>query len=187
MLDGARRGRLLNLLRERSLRFGEFTLASGQKSDYYIDGKLTTLDGEGAAIVGEAIYDLIRDDGANCVGGLTLGADPVVTAVAIAAYRAGKSLPAFIVRKAVKDHGTGKPIEGPFPEHGARAVVVEDVCSTGASALQAVAAVRAAFGEVVRVVSVVDRAMGAAKVFADLSLRYSFLFGKDELLAGGRG
>lgn len=161
--DG-RRDQLANLLAERSARRGTFTLASGRTSDLYIDARLTTMSPDGLALIGPLALDLLEQSGwgADAVGGLTLGADPVAYAVAYAST-VGRPrerwVRAFTVRKQAKAHGTGQRIEGPF-RAGDRVAVVEDVITTGGSALQAVEVVRAAGGTVVGVLAVVDREEG---------------------------
>ena len=159
-----RRERLAGLLAERSARRGTFTLASGWTSDLYIDARLTTMSPDGLALIGPLALDQLEQSGwaADAVGGLTLGADPVAYAVAYAST-VGRPperwVRAFTVRKQAKAHGTGQRIEGPF-RAGDRVTVVEDVITTGGSALQAVEVVRAAGGTVVGVLAVVDREEG---------------------------
>lgn len=152
------------LLAARSARRGRFTLASGRESEFYIDCRLTTMSPEGLALVGPRGLAAIDGAGWNVdsVGGLTLGADPVSYAIAYAsAIRdgGGRLVRAFTVRKEAKQHGTGKLIEGPF-RSGDRVAVIEDVITTGGSAKKAIAAVRAAGGDVVGVLALVDREEG---------------------------
>jgi len=158
--------RLRALLRERSVIRGDFTLASGKRSSFYIDARRTTMSGEGLAVIGALGLARITAQGwvPDLVGGLTLGADPVAYAIATAARAAagaggGRPLDAFSVRKQAKTHGTGKRIEGCF-RPGAAVVVVEDVITTGQSALDAIAAVTAEGGRVLGVLAVVDREEG---------------------------
>src|SRR5580700_3770760 len=136
---------LLRLLAYTSFQLGEFKLSSGSTSDYYIDCRTTTLDAKGARLTGEVFFDEIRQRGwkPKATGGLTMGADPIVTAVSVVSG----DLHGFLVRKAEKQHGTGQRIEG-FREKGARVVIVDDVCTTGASTIQAIEAARE-FGFVV--------------------------------------
>jgi orotate phosphoribosyltransferase len=158
------RSALLDLLSRISFRLGDFTLSSGAKSDYYIDCRITTLHAEGARLTGLAILDLLREHGLQpaAVGGLTMGADPVVSAVAIAsAQRAQENadsplIHGFLVRKTEKTHGTGRRIEG-FLEKGAPVVIVDDVCTTGASTIAAVEAAREAGMKVLAAVCLVER------------------------------
>src|SRR6059058_4958689 len=142
--------RLRDLLRERSVAHGDFTLASGRRSSFYIDARHTTMSGERLAARGWA---------PDLVGGLTLGADPVAYAIAAAAYAQGRPLDAFTVRKQPKAHGTAQRIEGCF-QSGAAVVVVEDVITTGRSAADAITAVETAGGRVLGVLAVVDREEG---------------------------
>jgi orotate phosphoribosyltransferase len=155
---------LLALLARLSFRLGQFTLSSGGTSDYYIDCRTTTLHAEGGRLTGEAILDLLNENGieAEAVGGLTLGADPIVSNVATAsAWRAQSNptaplLHGFLVRKAEKAHGTARRIEG-FCREGARVVIVDDVCTTGASTINAIDAAREAGMTVAAVVCIVER------------------------------
>ena len=153
--------RLLDMLATRSARRGDFTLASGRRSTLYIDARLTTMSPDGLATIGPLALTAIRTNRwpADAVGGLTLGADPVSYSIAYASALAGAPIRAFTVRKEAKAHGTGKLIEGPY-QAGDRVVVIEDVITTGGSALRAVEAVRAAGGTVLGVLAVVDREEG---------------------------
>jgi orotate phosphoribosyltransferase len=145
---------LLRLLASKSFRLGEFKLSSGGTSDYYIDCRTTTLDAKGARLTGEVFSDEIRKHGwkPQAIGGLTMGADPIVVAVSVV----GGELNGFLVRKAEKQHGTGQRIEG-FREKGARVVIVDDVCTTGASTVQAIEAAREFGFQVVGVMCLVER------------------------------
>lgn len=175
MTDSDPRSALLDLLARLSFRLGNFTLSSGAKSDYYIDCRITTLHAEGARLTGLAILDLLREHNLHpaAAGGLTMGADPVVSAVSIAsAWRAQQNSAAplvhgFLVRKAEKAHGTGRRIEG-FLEQGAPVVIVDDVCTTGASTIAAIEAAREAGMQVIAAVCLVEReeAKGRAAVAA---------------------
>jgi orotate phosphoribosyltransferase len=153
--------RLEELLLARSVRRGDFVLASGQRSSYYIDCRLTTMSAEGMVLIGRAGLKAIRDAGwaVTAVGGLTLGADPVAYAIAAASFDSEPRLDAFTVRKAAKDHGTGRLIEGNFAP-GASVAVVEDVITSGSSARLAIDAVQAEGGLVAGVLAVVDREEG---------------------------
>ena len=149
------RAQLLALLAKKSFRLGEFKLSSGGTSDYYIDCRTTTLDSVGARLTGEVFRDEIRARGWNAaaIGGLTMGADPIAVAAAVVS---GGALHAFLVRKAEKAHGTGRRIEG-FCEKGARVVIVDDVCTTGSSTIQAIQAAREFGFEVVGAACLVER------------------------------
>jgi orotate phosphoribosyltransferase len=158
---------LVALLRERSVRFGDFVLASGARSTYYIDCRLTTMSAAGQAIIGPLALQAIRDAGwaPTAIGGLTMGADPVSYAIARASVDAAPILDAFSVRKAAKEHGTGRKIEGNFAS-GDAVVVIEDVITSGGSALTAIEAIRDAGGTVVGVLAVVDRNAGGKEKIA---------------------
>ncbi|MBX3145157.1 MAG: orotate phosphoribosyltransferase [Gemmatimonadales bacterium] len=152
---------LESLLLARSLAFGDFTLSSGQRSSYYIDARKTTMSAEGLDLIGRLGLGLIRERGwaPRSVGGLTMGADPVAYAIALASRGQGPAVDGFSVRKATKDHGTKRRVEGNF-EAGDSVVIVEDVLTSGGSAIQAVEAVQAEGGTVLGVVAVVDREQG---------------------------
>jgi len=145
---------LLRLLAHKSFRLGEFKLSSGGTSDYYIDCRTTTLDAKGARLTGQVFFDEIKQRGWNpqAIGGLTMGADPIVVAVSVVSGE----LQGFLVRKAEKQHGTGQRIEG-FREKRARVVIVDDVCTTGASTVQAIEAAREFGFEVVGAMCLVER------------------------------
>ena len=137
------REQLLNLIVKNSFRLGNFTLSSGLKSDYYIDCRTTTLHAQGAELTGQAFLDLFQQQGwkPQAVGGLTMGADPIVTAVSVISSQQHTPIHGFLVRKAEKAHGMGQRIEG-FQEKGASVVIVDDVCTTGGSTIQAIQAAR---------------------------------------------
>ncbi len=155
------RHRLGVLLAERSFRTGDFTLASGRRSDYYVDCRLTTMHAEGQALIGAVALRALEQAGVrpDLVGGLTMGADPIAYSIAGQSWRDESPIHAFSVRKEAKGHGRGRRIEGCF-EEGSRVAVVEDVITSGASALEACEAVREAGGEVVVVLALVDREEG---------------------------
>jgi len=161
---------LLSLLARISFRLGHFTLSSGGTSDYYIDCRTTTLHAEGGRLTGHAVLELLEEQGigADAVGGLTMGADPIVCNVATAsAWRAIERpemplIQGFLVRKAEKAHGTGRRIEG-FCQEGARVVIVDDVCTTGASTINAIQAARDAGMVVAAVVCLVERQEGGGR------------------------
>jgi orotate phosphoribosyltransferase len=148
------RQELLKILARQSFRLGDFKLSSGSSSDYYIDCRTTTLDARGAQLTGEVFLEAIREQGwePEAIGGLTMGADPVVVSVSVTS---GK-IHGFLVRKAEKQHGTGQRIEG-FQKKGAKVVVVDDVCTTGSSTIQAIEAARVFGFEVVGVMCLVER------------------------------
>lgn len=176
---------LLSLLRERSLRTGDFVLASGARSSYYIDARRTTMSGAGQRLVGSLGLRALRDVGwmPDSVGGLTLGADPVAYALAHADALAGGTLDAFTVRKQAKEHGTGRRIEGGF-EPGHAVVLVEDVVTTGDSALNALAAVRDEQARVLGVLCVVDREEGGRERLREAGLELIALATRTALLSG---
>lgn len=178
------RDQLRALLLERSIRLGDFVLASGKRSSYYIDGRRTTMSGKGQLLIGRLGLERLDELGWSpaAVGGLTLGADPVAYAIAHTAALEGRQLDAFTVRKEPKAHGTGRRIEGSFQE-GMQVVVVEDVVTTGESALRAIEAIEAEGGRVLGVLAVVDRGEGGAERLAEAGYTLASLFTAAELLS----
>jgi orotate phosphoribosyltransferase len=167
------RSRLIELLKRDALRLGTFTLASGRTSSYYVDGRKVTLSAEGAAVIGAGVLDQLADlPDVAAVGGLTMGADPIVGAtLAVAGAGTRPELRGFLVRKEAKAHGTGRLVEGPL-EAGQTVVIVDDVATTGGSSLQAIEAVEAFGCKVARVIVVLDRLEGAAAAFAARGLDF---------------
>ena len=180
--EAGERERLRNLLRSESLMFGDFTLASGRKSRYYFDSKKTTLLAEGAWLTARLVLRRIREAGiqADAIGGLTLGADPIVCPVAALSHVEGPPLRAFLVRKEVKDHGTGKPIEGPVLQPGQRVTLVEDTITTGGAVLQAYDRVVETGADVVEAIVIVDREEGGREALAERGLPLHALFRRSE-------
>jgi orotate phosphoribosyltransferase len=177
------RRRLEEILKAESLQRGHFVLASGKTSNYYLDCRRTTLHAEGAHLVGTLVLDAIDRRGWDpvAVGGLTLGADPVATATAIVSHLAGRPLHAFLVRKETKGHGTRQQIERVPPE-GSPVVLVEDVVTTGGSALRAAEAARGAGLDVSGVVGLVDRQEGGREQLEQAGYALESLFTASELL-----
>lgn len=153
--------RLMDLVLEKSVRYGYFVLASGKESSYYFDGRLTTLWPEGALLVGRKAFEVIRQANVDAVGGPTLGADPMVAAVVLISQLEGKPIPGFIVRKEPKRHGTQRHVEGHLPEKGVVALV-DDVITTGGSLLRAIDVVESAGCRVGKVVVLLDRNQGGS-------------------------
>jgi len=187
LVSATDRERLKALLVERSVRFGDFTLASGAKADYYIDARTTTMSAQGQALVGSVGYALLRESGLEPthVGGLTMGADPVAYAIAHRSALDGRPIDGFSVRKEAKGHGTGQRVEGGLPP-GARCVVVEDTMTTGQSSLEAVRVVRAHGAEVVGVLAIVNRSQHAMGLYEQEGIRLLWVFTGEELLQAAR-
>jgi orotate phosphoribosyltransferase len=177
--------RLVAMLAERSARRGQFTLASGRQSTLYIDARLTTMSPDGLALIGPTALAALDAAGwaVDAAGGLTLGADPVSYAIAYASALAGRPVRAYTVRKEAKTHGAGRVVEGPFRE-GDRVVIVEDVITTGGSALRAVESVRAAGGTIVGVLALVDREEGGREAIEAAGLQVVALTTATEIVAG---
>lgn len=174
---------LIELLKEKSVRFGAFTLASGKTSDFYVDARQTTLHASGALHVAEAILALLDDDVVG-VGGLTLGADPIACAVATLSTLRGRPIHAFLIRKRVKEHGTGSPVEGMANfTAGDRVAIVEDTTTTGGSLLTAVERAEAAGLVVVQCITVVDRDEGARERIAAAGYTLTALVTRSQLEA----
>ncbi len=156
------RSALIHLIRRQALQFGQFTLASGRPARYYLDCRQVTLDPVGANLIADGILQLLEDDLPDAVGGMAVGADPITAAIVTRAGQRGLPLRGFMVRKEAKDHGTGRLVEGPVAP-GQRAVIVEDVLTSGASALRAAETVEALGLAVLAIVTVVDRLEGGAQ------------------------
>jgi len=181
------RDRLREIIRARSFGFGDIKLASGRTSNFYFNMKPTMLHAEGAALLAELTLDALADEQIDYVGGLEMGAVPIAGAIAQLSYQRGKPIPAFFVRKKPKEHGAKLSIEGLARGEslkGKKVVVVEDVTTTGGSALKAVDTVKEAGGEVVLVFTLVDRLEGATEEFAKAGLRLRALFTAEEFLKG---
>lgn len=175
--SGSERHELADLVRRLSVVHGRVTLSSGKEADYYVDLRRATLHHRASALIGRLVRELTGDWDYSVVGGLTLGADPVATAIM---HAPGRPIDAFVVRKAAKTHGMQRLIEG-SEVSGQRALVVEDTSTTGNSALTAVRAVRDAGGEVIGVVTVVDRATGAAEAIQAEGVPYRSVLGLADL------
>jgi orotate phosphoribosyltransferase len=183
------KSKLLSLLRDKSVSYGEFALSSGAKSTYYVDCKLTTLDPEGAWLVGQVMYSMIQTEASarnikiDAVGGLTIGADPIAIAVGMYSFRQPGANPiqTFIVRKTPKSHGQAKLIEGNF-NRGDMVVVIDDVITRGDSTLNAIEAVRTAGGEIAFVAVLVDRQEGGREKIENRGYRVVTAFERNDLI-----
>lgn len=176
-----RKQRLRDIIATKSFSTGgDFKLASGQSSGFYFDMKPTILDPEGAQLIAELILEAVAGENLDCVGGMAVGAIPVVAAVTMASAGSDRPLPGFLVRKEVKERGTRSQIEGNIVRKG-KILIVEDVTTTGGSAMQAIeAARREGDGSVSMVVTIVDRMQGAEKFFADQNIRLIALLDKND-------
>jgi orotate phosphoribosyltransferase len=178
------RQKLLELLAERSVKRGNFILASGKSSTLYVDARTTTMSPEGLALIGPIAIEALRDANLkiDAVGGLTLGADPITYSIAVASYWSPPLLRAFSVRKDAKTHGTGKLIEGSF-QAGDNVLVTEDVITTGASALRAIDAIKNAGGKIRSVLTLVDREDGGREAIERAGYPVISLFSLEEIVA----
>jgi orotate phosphoribosyltransferase len=166
---------LLDLLRARSFKRGHFKLASGEASEYYIDGKLTSVSSEGARLIGEILYEHTKDLDIAAIGGLEMGAVPLTTAAVMTYSHHGREMEGFWVRTKPKDHGTQRSIEGNL-KPGSRVVIVDDVVTTGTSVIKAVDEVRKLNCEIVLLVALVDRLRGAGELFQSQGFPYKAVF-----------
>ncbi len=171
---------LLDLICTNAYKEGDFVLSSGQSSSYYINGKLVTLHPQGGRMVGQVMLDYLAPDTVG-VGGLTLGADPIVTAVSIVAAYEGRSITPLIVRKAAKGHGTQAYIEGPALPEGSRVVVLEDVVTTGQSAMKAIVRLQEVGYSVSQVLSLVDRQQGGAEHYDQAGIEFQAVYTISEI------
>ncbi len=171
---------LLDLLVKYAYKEGDFTLSSGARSTYYINGKQVTLRAEGALVIGRLIWQMLPEN-TEAVAGLTLGADPIVSAVSIISALENKPIPALIIRKKPKGHGTKAYIEGPSLNPSAKVVVLEDVVTTGKSALLAVERLQAAGYQVAEIIALVDRQQGGRELYQSQGLKFQAIFDITEL------
>lgn len=176
------RQQLLDLFCQLAYQEGDFTLSSGQHSSYYINGKQVTLHPQGALAIGRLVLSMLPMD-TEAVAGLTLGADPIVSAVSVVSAYENRPLPALIVRKEAKGHGTKVYIEGPTLLEGTKVVVLEDVVTTGQSAMKAVERLRGAGYQVDRVIALIDRQQGGADLYQWAGLKFEVLFSIEEIQA----
>ncbi|HXV28489.1 MAG TPA: orotate phosphoribosyltransferase [bacterium] len=170
---------LLKLIKAKAVVRGERTLASGQKTDFYIDGKQITLDPQGILLTAKLIIALLQGTQADAIGGPTIGADPIAAAVSLLSSQTGHPLKAFIVRKEAKKHGMQKMIEGPLIQEGDRVIMVEDVITTGGSVLNAIQEIEKLKAKVVKVICLVDRNQGAEGILS--RYQYSPIFALGDL------
>lgn len=159
------RDALIELIKQEALEFGDFTLASGKKASFYLDCRKVTLNARGANLIGAGMLELLADDYPDAVGGMAIGADPITGAILTLSGQTDRPLRGFIVRKEAKEHGKGQAVEGPV-RHGDRVVIVEDVITTGGSALRAIERVREYGLEVIGALGIVDRLAGGQAAFA---------------------
>jgi orotate phosphoribosyltransferase len=180
-VDGDR-DRLLEVLKEKSLFWGEFKLSAGGTSKYYIDGKRTLMDPEGAFLLAKELFGMIQDTDVNAIGGPSIGADFMVPVVAAWSFQQGRPMASFVVRKEPKSHGQQRLIEGNLPDN-ALVVLVDDVITTGSSVIRSVNTVKDEGGKVLKVLCLVDRKEGGAENLAAEGIPLESVFTIDEVLA----
>ncbi len=176
--------RLIELIYEKAFKYSEepvFKLVSGRMSNYYFNCKAVTLNPEGMHLIGNIIYEMIKDSGAKGIGGLTLGADPIADAVAYTSYLKGSPIEAFVVRKTAKSYGTMQWIEGNV-KAGDRAVIVDDVITTGKSTIEAINRAKEAGLDIVKVVALVDRQEGGRENIESLGVEVEAVITRDEVM-----
>lgn len=181
-MDTDSKSRLLQLLLDRAFLRQNVVLSSGEKSDYYIDGKMVEVTPEGAHLIGEVIYEHIADREFDAIGGLAVGAVPLVTSAVISCFHHGMTIEGFWVREEAKSHGTKKLVEGKLPEN-ANVVIVDDVITSGRSVLKAIEVVEAKGAIVSLVLAIVDRQRGARELFEEKGYLYEPVFTKEDLFA----
>ena len=175
------RDQLRQMLLDRSMRFGEFVLSSGATSNYYIDVRKTSLHPDGLRMISKMFWEVLQADQVTAIGGLTMGADPLVTGVMLYSAERGRPLEGFLVRRTNKDHGTRGQVEGNLAGHK-RVAILDDVITSGESSIIAAEAAESYKAEVVRVLAVVDRAQGAGQIFQQRGYPFTALFSIGELL-----
>lgn len=176
------KSQLLKLLVQEALKKGKFTLSSGKISNYYLDGRVITLAPQGAYLVASIILEMIKDKGITAIGGPTLGADPIAGAVAALSHAKGIPLKAFIVRKAAKEHGRQRQIEGPQINKDAKVILIDDVATTGGALIEAKQALDKIGVQTAKAIVIVDRNEGARENLAQAGLELEAIFGIEELL-----
>ena len=177
------REELLNIIREKSYEKRSVVLSSGKESDFYIDGKMTTTDSRGAFLVGKLMFERIKNLGLDGVGGLTMGADPIATAIAIVSHIEGRPLTAFFVRKEQKKHGKQLWIEGGWGlKEGSKVAIVEDVITTGGSTLKAIEKAEEAGFIIAKVLALVDREEGGRETLKKKGYKFDAIFTKSDIL-----
>jgi len=180
-MDQGNRDQLRQMLLNRSMRFGEFVLSSGATSNYYIDVRKTSLHPEGLRLISRLFHELIEHEEATAIGGLTLGADPLVAGLMTYAAEKGRALEGFLVRRTSKDHGLRGQVEGNLAGHK-RVIILDDVITSGESALIAAEAAESYKAEIARILAVVDREQGASQIFQQKGYLFTSLFSIGELL-----
>jgi orotate phosphoribosyltransferase len=180
-MDQAPRDQLRQMLLNRSMKFGEFVLSSGATSNYYIDVRKTSLHPQGLKLISRLFYELIQHEEATAIGGLTLGADPLVAGLMLHGAEQGRPFEGFLVRKTAKDHGLRGQVEGNLAGHK-KVVILDDVITSGESSLIAAEAAESYKADVVRILAVVDREQGASQIFQQRGYPFTSLFSIGELL-----
>ena len=180
-MDATERDHLRQMLLDRSMRFGEFVLSSGATSNYYIDVRKTSLHPDGLRMISKMFWEVLQADQVTAIGGLTMGADPLVTGVMLYSAERGRPLEGFLVRRNTKEHGTRAQVEGNLAGHK-RIAILDDVITSGESSIIAAEAAESYKAEVVRVLAVVDRAQGATQIFQQKGYPFTTLFSIGELL-----
>ncbi|MCL5409157.1 MAG: orotate phosphoribosyltransferase [Candidatus Omnitrophica bacterium] len=175
--------KLLKLLKEKAVIIGERKLSSGKISNYYIDGRLITLDPEGLYLVGKIIFDMIKESNIDAIGGLTIGADPIVSSVSVISYIEKSPIKSFIVRTSQKDHGMGKEIEG-YIKKGWNIAIVDDVVTTGGSILKVIEKAEKIGCRVKKIIVIVDRQEGAKEILKEKGYILESIFTKNNFQAG---
>ena len=175
------RDQLRQMLLDRSMRFGEFVLSSGATSNYYIDVRKTSLHAQGLRLISKMFYEMLQSENITAIGGLTLGADPLVAGLMLYSAEQGKPLEGFLVRRTTKDHGLRGQVEGNLAGHK-RVAILDDVITSGESAMIAAEAAESYKAQVVRVLAVVDRGQGAAQMFQQRGVPFTSLFTIGDLL-----
>ncbi|HEY9686744.1 MAG TPA: orotate phosphoribosyltransferase [Coleofasciculaceae cyanobacterium] len=181
--NGTMKDELFQIVKRLSFKRGDFVLASGQRSNYYIDCRLSTLDGRGSYLIGHLLYDMLEGLHVDAIGGMTLGADPIVSSILYRSAEVGHPLSGFIVRKEAKGHGAARQVEGHLAPW-MRIALVEDVVTTGGSTLKAIEAIRRTCPsvEIVQVLAIIDRNAGGKEAFSRLGIPFQSLYSVQSFL-----
>lgn len=177
------KSQLLEILKKEAFFKGKFILSSGKESSFYMDARLVTLSAPGAYLTGRIILEMIKNDELDAIGGPTLGADPMVGAVAVLSFQAQRPLPTFIIRKTPKAHGKNQQVEGPVLKEGSRVVIIDDVATTGKAFVESIEVLQKMNVNIVKAICVIDRGEGAKEAVAKYNIPMQSIFTIDQFLS----
>jgi len=177
------KSKLLGILKKEAFFRGKFILSSGKESNFYLDARLVTLSAPGAYLTGRIMLDMVKDEPIDAIGGPTLGADPMVGAVASLSFQSGKPIPTFIIRKTPKAHGKGQQVEGPVLKEGSTVVIIDDVATTGKAFVESIEVLQKMNVKIAKAICIIDRCEGAREALAQYSVPMESIFTIDQFLS----